>query len=120
MASTRSTTRARRTALPSRAKTPKQALVALFRHGARTQIAATTAAATTFLSWAETAHRLAQEVGDELLRRVDGESDSTELGTRIAAAGGAHLRDLSALPRVAADHFEARMARAPIDIKEVR
>jgi hypothetical protein len=65
--------------------------------------------------WAQAADRFAQTVGDELLRRVDGETDSAELIARVTAATNSHLRELSALPRAAADHFDTRLARVPTD-----
>jgi hypothetical protein len=54
-------------------------------------------------------------VGNELLRRVDGESDSRESIVRVASATDAHLRELTQLPRAAASHFDARLGRASID-----
>jgi hypothetical protein len=68
-----------------------------------------------FADWARAVDRLAQAVGDELLRRVDGEIDSGELVVRVSRATSSHLRELSGLPRAATDHFEARMARSSID-----
>jgi len=115
MASTRSTPTTGRAAAPAPADTPKHALVALVRHGARIQIAACTAAVRTLTEWAQTTDRLAQAVGDELLRRVDGETDSAELVARITTASSTHLRELTALPRAAADHFDTRLARESID-----
>jgi hypothetical protein len=115
MASTRSITSTRRAAGSVAADTPKQALLALVRHGARIQIAACTAAAKTLTEWAETADRFAQAVGDELLHRVNGETDSAELIARITTASSTHLRELTALPRAAADHFDTRLASVPFD-----
>jgi hypothetical protein len=115
MASTRSKTTTRRTPRSTRARTPKQACLALLRHGARIQIAAAAAATKTFTDWAQMADRFAQAVGDELLRRVNGETDSAELVARITTASSTHLRELTALPRSAADHFDMRLARLPID-----
>jgi hypothetical protein len=115
MASTRSKATTRRAASSDPADTPKRAVLALVRHGALIQIAACTAAAKTLTEWAQTADRLAQAVGDELLRRANGETDSAELIARITAASGVHLRELTALPRAAADHFDTRLARVPID-----
>ena len=65
--------------------------------------------------WAQAADRYAQTVGKELLRRVDGESDSPELVARLTAATSSHLRELATLPRMATDHFDARLARASSD-----
>jgi hypothetical protein len=115
MASTRSTTPTRGAARPASTETPKAALTSLARQTARIQVAACTAAAKTLTGWALAADRFAQSVADELLRRADGESDSPELIARLTAATNAHLRDLAALPRTAADHFDARLAHAPID-----
>jgi hypothetical protein len=116
MASTRSsTTRQRRAAREAPNETPKAALAALVNRGAHIQIAAGAAAAKAVAGWAQAADRYAQTVGDELIRRVDGESDSPELVARLTAATSSHLRELAALPRTASDHFDARLGRAPID-----
>jgi hypothetical protein len=115
MASTRSNATTRRAAGSVPAETPGQAFLALVRHGARIQIAACTATARTLTEWADTADRFAQAVADELLLRVNGETDSAELVARITTASSRHLRELTALPRTAADHFDTRLARVPID-----
>jgi hypothetical protein len=115
MASTRSTTRQRRTRREPPAETPKSALAELARRSARIEIAACTAAVKTLAGWAQAADRLAQTVGDELLRRVDGETDSRELIVRVSAATETHLRELTALPSAAANHFDTRLSRVPID-----
>jgi hypothetical protein len=96
-------------------ETPRDALAAVARHTARIQIAAFSAAGNALVGWARAADRLAQSVGDELLRRVDGEGDSRESVVRVASATNAHLRELTELPRAAANHFDARLGRAPID-----
>ena len=114
MASTRSsTTRQRHATSDAATETPKQALTTLARGGAHIQIAAWTAAAKTVAGWAYAADSFAQTIGDELLRRVDGESDSPELVARLTAATSSHLRELATLPRAASDHFDARLGRAP-------
>ena len=113
MASTRSNTK-RAAAAPVSVETPRDALVAVVRHGARIQIAALTAAGKLVAGWAHAADRFVQAVGDELLRRVDGETDSGELIVRVAAATNVHLRELTALPSAAADHFDTRLSRASI------
>ena len=115
MASTRSTTAIRDAARPASTETPKEALTALARRTVRIQVAACTAAARALTGWAQSADHLAQTAADELLRRVDGESDSPELIARLITATNSHLRDLARLPRAAADHFDASLARAPID-----
>ena len=115
MVSTRPIRSTERVQSATPADSPVDAFVALARSAARIQIAACAAAAKSFAGWAQAADRLAQVLGDELLRRVDGESDSAELVARITRATGAHLRELSALPRVATDQFDARLARVSID-----
>jgi hypothetical protein len=115
MASTRSSPKTRRAARGAPSDTPKQAMVALARHGARIQIAACSTAAKTLTEFAQTTDRFAQAVGDDLLRRVDGESDSAAVIARVRAASRVHLRELKALPRAAADHFDTRLRRVPID-----
>ena len=55
MASTRSDAATRAAGSPVRADTPKQAFLALARHGARIQLAACTAATKAFTEWAHTA-----------------------------------------------------------------
>jgi len=79
------------------------------------QIAGCAAAAMSFAGWAQSLDRFAQSVGDELLRRVDGETDSAELVAHVSRAANSHLRELSTLPRIATDHFDARIARVPIN-----
>jgi hypothetical protein len=113
MASNRSTTKERSTAPAAPADSPSQALKALARHGTRIQIASCSAAAMTFTGWAVAAGQLAQTLGDELLHRVDGETDSNQLIARVADATTGHLRELSALPRAAADHFDTRVVGRP-------
>src|SRR5205807_9492103 len=100
MASNRSTVRQRSAA----SETPRDALTAVARHGARVQIAALTATGTVVAGWARAADRLVQAIGDELLRRVDGETDSGELVVQVASATNAHLRELATLPSAAANH----------------
>ncbi len=90
---------------------PKEALAAVARHTARIQIAALTAAGNAIAGWAQAADRFAQAVGDELLRRVDGEVDTGELIARVASATNVHLRELTALPSAATDHFNTRLSR---------
>ena len=116
MASNRSTLESRPTAAqPGSGQTPREALAAVARQGARVQIAALSAAEQGFAAWAQAAGRLAQAVGDEVLRRVDGETDSRQLIVGVAAAAPVHLHDLAALPSAAANHFDARLARVSID-----
>jgi hypothetical protein len=90
---------------------PKEALAAVARHTARIQIAALTAAGNAIAGWAHAADRFAQAVGDELLRRVDGEVDTGELIARVASATNVHLRELTTLPSAATDHFNTRISR---------
>jgi hypothetical protein len=99
---------------PSRStQTPKQALVAVARHGARIQIATLGAGGKAIAGWANAADKLAQAFGDALLRRVNGETDSRELIVHVATATNVHLHELAALPSMATDHFNTRLARVP-------
>src|ERR1700753_4310064 len=110
MASTRSsTTRKRRAAREPSTEAPQASLTTLALRGARIEIAACTAAARMLACWAQAADRYAQTVGEELFRRVDGDSDSPELAARLTAATSSHLRELATLPRTATDHFDARL-----------
>ena len=120
MASTRTSSKKRRASRTAAPQTPKQELTALARRVARVEIAAGTTAANTVAQWAQTTDRFAQVVADAMLRRVDGETGSAEMVSRVTAASSVHLRELSALPRAAADHFETRLVRASIDHKEAR
>ena len=111
MASTRSINRARSAA----SQTPTDSLRSVARDGARMQIAGLSATVTAIAGWARAADRFVHAVGDELVRRIDGETDSRELIVGVASATTAHLRDLAALPSAAANHFDARLSRASID-----
>jgi hypothetical protein len=109
MASNRSSTDTRP------ATQPTQALVALSRQGAELQLAALLTAGKFVAGWARAADCFAHAVGDELLRRIDGETDSRGLIVGLSAAAGSHLDELAALPRAAAEHFDARRSRVPTD-----
>jgi len=110
-----STPQTQRTQRARSTESPRDGFVALARSAARMQIAACSAAATSFAGWAGAADRFAQDVGDQLMRRIENETDSAELIAGVTRATSSHLRELGALPRVAADHFDARLARVPID-----
>ena len=118
MASTRSIPKSRPATRPASTEVPKDALAAVVRHTARVQIAAVTAVGTALVGWAHAADRLAQAVGDEVLRRVDGEADTGQLIVNVASATSAHLRELTAIPSAAADHFNKRLARVSNDETE--
>jgi hypothetical protein len=90
-------------------------LAAVVRQSTRVQIAALSAAGKFVAGWAHAADRFAQAVGDELLRRVDGETNSHELIVAVATATNVHVRELTTLPTAAANHFDARLARAAIE-----
>ena len=115
MATTRSTQRTQRRQPASSVESARDALPALAHRAARMQIAGFAAVATSLTDWAQAAGRFAQFVGDELLRCVDGEADSAELLARLSRATSSHLRELSAVPRAATDHFDARLARVSTD-----
>jgi hypothetical protein len=115
MASTRSNIKSRSAAASASGDTPRDALVAIARDGVRIQIAVFAAAGKAIAGWAHTTDRLAQAVGEELLRRVDGETNSRELIVGVVSATNAHLRELTTLPGAAADHFDARLSRVSTD-----
>ena len=112
MASNRSNITSRSATEPSAGETPGDALVAVARHGVHIQIAAFGAAGRAIAGWARAADRFASAVGDELLRRVDGETDSRELIVGVATATNVHLRELTGLPGAFADNFDTRLSRA--------
>jgi hypothetical protein len=91
-------------------ETPRDALVSLARHSARVQIAAASSAVRLLVGWAQCADRYAQAVGDELLRRVESQTDSPELIVRLASATSTHLREVTTLPNAAVAHFNSRLA----------
>jgi hypothetical protein len=93
-------------------ESPKHAVASVALHTARIEIAAATALGKLVAGWAHAADRYAQEVGDALLRRVAGETASSELVVRLAAATSSHLRDVTGLPNVAVAHFSGELARA--------
>jgi hypothetical protein len=120
MASTRTSPQKRDASRAADPQTPKRELSALARDAARIQIAACATVATTVAQWVQTTDRFAQAVADELLRRVDGENDDTALVARVTEAGGKHIRELTALPRAAADQFDMHLARVSTNGKENR
>jgi hypothetical protein len=115
MASTRSNLKSFSATQPASGETPRDALVAVARDGVRIQIAAVAAAGKAIAGWAHATDRFAQAVGNELLRRVDGETNSRELIVGVVSATNAHLRELTALPSAATNHFDTRLSRPSID-----
>ncbi len=115
MASNRSNLESRAATQPVSAATPRDALATLARRTARIQIAAVGAAGTAIAGWAHAVDRFTQAVGNELLRRVDGETDSREFIVHLASATSVHLHELGALPSAAADHFDTRLSRVSTD-----
>jgi hypothetical protein len=81
-------------------------------HIARIQLASITAASKFFAGWAVSADRYVQAVSGELRARLQGESESTELASHLAAASTEHLHELTALPNVAVRHFNRELAAA--------
>jgi hypothetical protein len=92
---------------------PRDAVVALALHAARLQIAAVTATGKLVAGWAHAADRYVQALGDEVLRRIEGETASAEMVTSLATATRSHLHNVSALPGMAASHFTSQLARTP-------
>jgi hypothetical protein len=81
-------------------------------HAARLQLASLTAASRFIAGWAQSADRYTQTLSDELLDRAKGATPPGELVPRLARATSAHLRELSALPSLAVDHFNQRITNA--------
>jgi hypothetical protein len=116
MTSNRSTAATRSAAQrTSAAETPRDAVVALARHTAQVEIAAVSAARNALGGWSHAADRFAQAIADELLRRVDRDTDSRELIVGIASAAHVHSCELTQLPSAAANHFDTRLARVSIN-----
>ena len=109
MASNRSS----RTSTPveTPATTPTEALSTLARESSRIQLAALSAAGKALTDWTDAAERLTHAIGDELLRRVDGETNSRELIVAVATATTAHIHDLATIPRAATTRFDVRLTR---------
>jgi hypothetical protein len=82
-------------------------------HTARIQLASLTAASRFVAGWAQAADRYAQAVSDELLGRVKGETASSELLAGLAAASSQHLREVTALPNDAVNHFNNELTKKP-------
>jgi hypothetical protein len=113
MASTRSNRTLSSAAQP--AVTPSEAVTTIVRESARIQLAAFSAVGKGLADWAGATERLTHALGDELLRRLDGESDSRELIVAAATATTAHLYDLAALACAVATHFDVRLSRTSND-----
>jgi hypothetical protein len=58
-------------------------------------------------------YRPVQAVSEELLGRVRGETASSELLARLAAASSQHLREVTALPNDAVNHFNNELTKKP-------
>jgi len=78
-------------------------------HIARIQLASLTAASKFFAGWAQAADRYVQAVSAELRARMHGETESTELAARLAAASTDHLHELTALPNLAVRQFNREL-----------
>jgi hypothetical protein len=93
--------------------TNRDAVSELIAHGAQIQLASITAASKFFADWAQSADRYAQAISDELLGRLHGETNSSELVGRIATLSNQHLRDVTALPNAAVSRFNKELAKTP-------
>jgi hypothetical protein len=81
---------------------------------ARIQLASITAASRFITGWVQSADRFAQAINDEVLDRMHGETPPGQLIGRLATVGGAHLREITALPAVAVSHFEDELAKRAV------
>jgi hypothetical protein len=82
----------------------------VLRQLARIELASITAASKFFAGWAQSADRFVQAVSAELRARIQGETESTELGAHLATASTEHLDELTALPNVAVRQFNRELA----------
>jgi len=81
-------------------------------HATRVQLATLTAISKLFVGWAQSVDRYAQAASDELLSRAHGETASRELVGRLATASSRHLREVTALPTEAVNHFNSELTKA--------
>ena len=81
-------------------------------HIARIELASITAASKFFAGWAVSADRYVQAVNGEIRARLQGETESNELASHLAAASNEHLHELTALPNVAVRRFNRELAAA--------
>jgi len=81
-------------------------------HATRVQLATFTAISKLFVGWAQSVDRYAQAASDELLSRAHGETASRELVGRLATVSSRHLREVTALPTEAVNHFNNELTKA--------
>jgi hypothetical protein len=81
-------------------------------HATRVQLATLTAVSKFFVGWAQSVDRYAQAASDELLSRAHGEIASRELVGRLATVSSKHLREVTALPTEAVNHFNSELTKA--------
>jgi len=78
---------------------------------ARTQLAAVTAALKFWGCWVESANRYAQKISAELARVSEGTDDSDKFVGRLTDSSREYLREMTALPNVAVDHFVSEIEK---------
>ena len=105
MATTATTRRRKKTSANPTAETAREVLM----QAARIQLASLTAASKFLAGWAQAADRYAQKLSDELLARARGETASSELVGRLAAASSVHLNEITSLPNAAVRHFNRQL-----------
>ena len=89
-------------------------------HAARIQLASITSLSRFVAGWVQSADRYAQAISDELLGRVHGETASSELVGRLAAASSLHLREVTELPTLAVRHFNNELTKPAKSRKRTR
>jgi len=119
MARTASTQASDTSSTPVQAGQP-DAVRELVVHVARIELASITAAGKLFAGWAQSADRYAQAISAELLGRVQGETASRELVRRLAVVSSTHLREVTALPSVAVNHFNRELSKTVKSPKRAR
>lgn len=78
---------------------------------ARTQLAAVTAALKFWGGWVESANKYAQKISDELTRVSEARDNSEKFVGRLTDSSREYLREMTALPNLAVDHFVSEMEK---------
>ena len=78
---------------------------------ARTQLAAVTAALKFWGGWVESANKYTQKISDELARVSEARDDSEKFVGRLTDSSREYLREMTALPNLAVDHFVGEMEK---------
>jgi hypothetical protein len=78
---------------------------------ARTQLAAVTAALKFWGGWVESANRYTEKISAELARVSESTDDSERFVGRLTDSSREYLREMTALPNLAVDHFVSEIEK---------